>query len=93
MAETIPAMSNSPDDPEFPFIETSESKFYRNFLKKWRIFYPQSQPREETVEEEEEEEIVEEEEIKTEVMIEKESSKDQPKKIFDYKSKKYIEQF
>ena len=94
--------------PEFPFIESKESKFYRNFLKKWDEFYPDSAER--RVEKEEEPEVEEtkteteteteektktEKKTKPEVRIEKETltaGSDQPKKIFDYKSKKYIEQ-
>ena len=87
--------------PEFPFIESQESKFYRNFLKKWEEFYPDSAER--RVEREEEQEMEEtktetetetEEKTNPEVRIEKETlttGTDQPKKIFDYKSKKYVE--
>ena len=90
---------------QFPFTESNESKFYRNFLKKWEEFYPDSAERsaekeEEQVEEEAKTETEKEEKpktekkIKPEVRIEKEimtTGTDQPKKIFDYKSKKYVE--
>ena len=92
--------------PEFPFTESQDSKFYRNFLKRWEEYYPDSAER--RVEEEEEREGEEtktetetEEKPKTEknpkpeVRTEKETvttGTDQPKKIFDYKSKKYVEQ-
>ena len=91
---------------QFPFTESNESKFYRNFLKKWEEFYPDSAERsaekeEEQVEEEAKTETEKEEKPKTEkktkpeVRIEKEITTtvtDQPKKIFDYKSKQYVEQ-
>ena len=98
------------DTPQFPFTESNESKFYRNFLKRWDEFYPDSAER--SVEKEEEEAVEEtktetetetgtEEKTKTEkkpkpeVRTEKETETTgtgQPKKIFDYKSKKYVEQ-
>ena len=91
---------------QFPFTESKESKFYRNFLKKWEEFYPDSAVKstdkeEEEVEEEAKTETEKEEKPKTEkktkpeVRIEKEITTtvtEQPKKIFDYKSKQYVEQ-
>ena len=92
--------------PEFPFTESKESKFYRNFLKRWDEFYPDSVARsmekeeDEAVEEsktetETEEKTKTEKKTKPEVRTEKETltaGTGQPKKIFDYKSKKYVEQ-
>ena len=91
--------------PQFPFTESKESKFYRNFLKRWDEFYPDSAER--SVEKEEEEAVEEtkteteteekpktEKKPKPEVRTEKETltaGTGQPKKIFDYKSKKYVE--
>ena len=100
------------DTPRFPFTESKESKFYRNFLKRWDEFYPDSAER--SVEKEEEDAVEEtttetqtgtetgteekqktEKKPKPEVNTEKETETTgtgQPKKIFDYKSKKYVEQ-
>ena len=83
-------MSNSSNEEEFQFLETSESKFYKNFLKKWETFYPHCASRQQRVEQVEN--VIEEhQDTKTEVQIFKDS-RDEPKKIFDYKSKKYIKQ-
>ena len=85
-------MNPRSEDGEFTFKETSESKFYRNFLRKWALFYPLS-GEQEVKEDQVEVKVEEEAEIKIEITVEEESSNDQPKpkKIFDYKSKKYIE--
>lgn len=91
---------------EFPFTESNESKFYRNFLKKWDEFYPDSAERIVEMEEDQgvdeaknqaetEDKAKTEKKNKPEERIEKETitlGTDQPKKIYDYKSKKYVEQ-
>ena len=91
---------------EFPFTESNESKFYRNFLKKWDEFYPDSAERSVEMEEDQgvdeaknqaetEDKAKTEKKNKPEERIEKETitlGTDQPKKIYDYKSKKYVEQ-
>ena len=84
-------MSESKTEEEFQFLESSESKFYRNFLRRWELFYPGSRPRQHT-EERLEARDEEQAETKNEFQFSKEISKEGAKKIFDYKSKKYVEQ-
>ena len=77
---------------EFQFLDTKESRFYRNFLRRWESFYPGSRPREEC---QEERQIGEQEQTqtRTEFQFSAEISKENgPRKILDYKSKKYVEQ-
>ena len=74
------------------FKSTSESKLYKKFLRRWADHFPEVVHNEIFQEEEETDDNEEKEEDQNKKQKEDATQPRVPKKVFDHKSKKYVEQ-